>query len=129
MTRILVVESDGLMREALQHLLEGEGYEVTCLANGREALQSLEQAPTADLVVTDLLNQGMDGLTFIHTLREARFTMPVLCFTGTSDADTVGRAVALGANAVISKTAEPGLLLYVIAAVASARQLPPICLN
>ena len=62
--RVLVVEDEELVRDALGPLLERDGYEVSFAGNGREALQRLYTEAAPDLIVLDLRMPVMDGWEF-----------------------------------------------------------------
>lgn len=76
---ILVVEDEPGTREALQLLLDLEGYAVTTAANGMQGLHALVRAEF-DLVITDQMMPMMDGPAFLAELRrDARFArLPVI---------------------------------------------------
>ncbi len=61
---ILVVEDDGLQREALTVLLEGEGYGVVTATDGCEALVQLRARPGFCLILLDMMMPVMDGWQF-----------------------------------------------------------------
>ena len=68
MARVLVVDDDADIREALTHLLESEGHEVTAASDGRVALGSLAREP-ADVIVLDLMMPVMNGWEFCEAQR------------------------------------------------------------
>ena len=88
--RVLVVDDDADIREALQIVLELEGYEVRTAANGRDAFAVLRgPAPfRADLIVLDLMMPVMTGYAFrAEQLRDPVLAgTPVLLLTGYGDA-------------------------------------------
>ena len=59
--RILVVDDEPAVREAIERALRLEGYEVALAADGHEALERIGQRPP-DAVVLDLLMPRVDGL-------------------------------------------------------------------
>ena len=62
---ILVVDDDADIRDSLREVLEDEGYDVTCVANGREALDHLRTAsPAPCVILLDLMMPIMDGWQF-----------------------------------------------------------------
>ncbi|MFS8069142.1 MAG: response regulator [Byssovorax sp.] len=61
--RILLVDDDSDLREALAELLADEGFQVAQAANGRDALESLEEQK-ADLIVLDYMMPVMSGPEF-----------------------------------------------------------------
>jgi CheY-like chemotaxis protein len=62
--RILLVEDDPALRDALAEVLAERGYEVACAGDGREALQALEGRPVPAVILLDLAMPVMDGWAF-----------------------------------------------------------------
>ncbi|MFP8885638.1 response regulator transcription factor [Streptomyces mangrovi] len=94
--RVLVVDDEPAVREALRRSLAFEGYETELAADGLEALRRVE-AYRPDLVILDVLMPRMDGLTAARRLRARGETVPVLMLTAR---DTVGdRVTGLDAGA------------------------------
>jgi CheY-like chemotaxis protein len=62
--RILIVEDDPALRATMSDLLEDEGYEVECAANGAEALARLDASAAPGLILLDLAMPVMDGWSF-----------------------------------------------------------------
>ncbi|MFD4718578.1 response regulator transcription factor [Streptomyces sp. NPDC058423] len=94
--RILVVDDEPAVREALQRSLAFEGYAVEVAADGADALAKVESY-RPDLVVLDIQMPRMDGLTAARRLRSAGSTLPILMLTAR---DTVGdRVTGLDAGA------------------------------
>ncbi len=61
MSRILVAEDDGAVREFVVRALERQGHEVTSVADGSQALTELS-LNRYDLLLTDIVMPGMDGI-------------------------------------------------------------------
>jgi CheY-like chemotaxis protein len=108
--RILVVEDDQAVRESLADVLSEEGYEVTCAANGREALDRLHAAAPA-LILLDLVMPVMDGWTFRAAQRRdpRASAIPVVVLSASRGDDAP--AAALGAEAFLPKPVDVGRLL------------------
>ena len=87
--RILVVDDEPAVREAVERALQLEGYEVTTAADGHEALQASDEQP-ADAVVLDVLMPRLDGIQVCRRLREKGDRTPVLMLTAR---DAVGDRV------------------------------------
>lgn len=66
---ILVVEDNHFLRQVLCNLLEEDGHEVTAVADGVAALETLRQQP-CPIVITDWIMPGMDGLDLCRAIRE-----------------------------------------------------------
>jgi CheY-like chemotaxis protein len=62
---ILVVDDDDSIRLGLSTLLREEGYEVSCSANGREALDLIRTGPRPCMILLDLTMPVMDGFGFL----------------------------------------------------------------
>jgi two-component system response regulator MprA len=94
--RVLVVDDEPAVREALTSSLAFEGYDVAEAADGVAALEQMERT-RPDLVVLDVLMPRMDGLTACRRLRTAGWAVPVLMLTAR---DMVGdRVTGLDAGA------------------------------
>ncbi|SDL10462.1 response regulator transcription factor [Streptomyces indicus] len=94
--RILIVDDEPAVREALQRSLAFEGYATEVAADGAEALEKAA-ACAPDLVVLDIQMPRMDGLTAARRLRASGATTPILMLTAR---DTVGdRVTGLDAGA------------------------------
>ncbi|MER5202937.1 response regulator transcription factor [Streptomyces sp. NPDC002825] len=94
--RILIVDDEPAVREALRRSLAFEGYATRDAVDGLDALAAMESyAP--DLVVLDVQMPRMDGLTAARRIRAAGSTVPILMLTAR---DTVGdRVTGLDAGA------------------------------
>ncbi|MDA0636055.1 response regulator transcription factor [Nonomuraea sp. MCN248] len=88
--RLLVVDDEPALREALQSSLEFEGYEVTTADDGLAALAELARRPY-DTVLLDVMMPRLDGLTACRRLRGAGNHVPVLMLTAR---DAVGDRVS-----------------------------------
>jgi type IV pilus assembly protein PilB len=111
-TRVLVVEDDPAMLDALRDLLMNDGYEVSIAGSGEEARGKLYEA-MPDLILTDLHMPGMDGLQLLEKVRGDLSTrhIPVVFLSGIGSVDTQIQAFNLGADDYISKPIEDRLLL------------------
>ncbi|MFF5976664.1 response regulator transcription factor [Streptomyces sp. NPDC012769] len=94
--RILIVDDEPAVREALRRSLAFEGYATRDAVDGLDALAAMESyAP--DLVVLDVQMPRMDGLTAARRIRASGSTVPILMLTAR---DTVGdRVTGLDAGA------------------------------
>lgn len=120
--RILVVDDSEDLREFLQLLLEGEGYEVTPVADGQAGLDAV-RAARPDLIITDVSMPRMSGLEMMTHLR-SDFAPPLPPVIVTSGFDETERtAMRLGAACFVPKPVEPAAFLEIVSEVLEHR--PP----
>ncbi|MEZ6106246.1 MAG: response regulator [Pirellulaceae bacterium] len=77
---MLVVDDHAQARRSVVETLTLLGYEATGIESAREALRRLE-SNTFDLIITDLMMPGMDGLQFLDELQGRRDATPVVMVT------------------------------------------------
>ena len=101
MTRVLVVEDEQSISDALAYMLRREGFEVAVTADGLAALAEFDRAG-ADLVLLDLMLPGLSGTEVCRTLR-SRSRVPVIMLTAKdSEIDKVV-GLELGADDYVTK--------------------------
>jgi DNA-binding response OmpR family regulator len=101
MTRILIVEDDQSIRDALRRSLADRGHAVSVAATGMSGLEAtLKEQPEA--VLLDLGLPDVDGLTLISMIR-AVATVPILVITAQDDDPTLVRALDAGADDYVVK--------------------------
>jgi signal transduction histidine kinase/ActR/RegA family two-component response regulator len=106
--RVLLVDDEVLVRDALADDLAALGWTVVTAGTGAEALSHLDQPETLDLLVTDLAMPGMNGLALIRAARERRPRLPALLLTGhagDAHAELLDLAEANGPFAMLRKPA------------------------
>ncbi|WP_421352972.1 sigma-54-dependent transcriptional regulator [Aeromonas sp. 604443] len=108
--RILVVEDDNGLREALVDTLLLGGYECREADSGERALLALSRQPF-DMVISDIQMGGMDGLTLLATIRQQYPQVPVLLMTAYANIDGAVRAMREGAIDYLAKPFSPEVLL------------------
>jgi CheY-like chemotaxis protein len=74
MGSILIIDDEEDIRDALQMVLESVGHDVKVASNGNEAIALQREAP-ADLIITDIIMPGKDG---VNTIKEIRKDFPVI---------------------------------------------------
>ena len=77
---ILVVDDEALVREAMQRLLEHDGYEVEAFSDGQSVLNRLQER-TFDLVITDFSMPGMSGDELVSRIREVSPSQRIILAT------------------------------------------------
>jgi CheY-like chemotaxis protein len=120
--RVLVVDDDALIRDTLATALADEGYVVRVAADGRAALDTLEEW-LPNLIVLDLMMPVMDGQAF-RTAQRGLSTaahIPVIVLSAAHNVQV--RAGSLGAVAIFPKPFDLGSLLDAVAR--TVREPPP----
>lgn len=100
--RILVVDDEAIARDNLALVLGRQGHETFTAANGVEALELLAGADF-DLVLTDLMMQGMDGLDLLRAVRLRHPDTEVVVVTGYPTVKTAVEAMHAGAYHYLPK--------------------------
>lgn len=67
---MLVVDDDLAIREVVSEVLRDEGYDVTCAADGVQAMDALRRAPQPDLMLLDLMMPVMSGWEVLEQVQE-----------------------------------------------------------
>ena len=104
--RCLVVEDSQVMRQLLVFALQRvRELEVTEADDGVDALRKMAAAGRFDLIITDINMPIMDGLKLIKRIRsdESYAGVPIIVVTTEGSQEDRSRALALGANAYITK--------------------------
>jgi two-component system response regulator AtoC len=104
--RVLVVDDEPSIRKYLQTLLEVDGYIVTAVASGPEALESVQQGERPHFIILDVLMQEMDGLETLRRLMQVDRTLSVIMLSCSNDVTTVVEAIRLGAQDYLTKPFE-----------------------
>ncbi|MEU6664791.1 response regulator transcription factor [Streptomyces sp. NPDC046727] len=93
---VLLAEDDRAIRHALERALTLEGYQVTAVADGVEALAQAHRNPP-DVLVLDVMMPGIDGLQVCRVLRAEGDSTPILMLTAL--VETADRIAGLDAGA------------------------------
>jgi DNA-binding NtrC family response regulator len=108
---ILVVDDDADFLAGLAGLLEGAGHAVHRAASGREAIACLADTHV-DLVITDLLMPGLDGLEVLRQVKRLDPEVDVLVITGYGTIETTKAALREGALDYVLKPVQPEIFLH-----------------
>ena len=124
--RILVVDDEEDLLELIRYNLAKEGYRVSCVGTGEDALREARGNPP-DLIVLDLLLPNVDGLEVCKLLKNDPRTkhVPIVMLTAKGDEADMVTGLELGADDYISKPFSPRVLTARIRAVLRRAQEPP----
>jgi DNA-binding NarL/FixJ family response regulator len=117
MKKILVVDDDKILRAVLQHTLEQEGYQVTIVSSGANAIKSFEN-DTPDIVISDVSMPEMDGFEFCRRLRSrpSGQLVPFIFLSARGDLEDRIQGHSIGADDYLTKPFEIKELLAKIEA-------------
>jgi len=113
---ILVVDDSVTSRMITQATLDDAGWPVVLATDGAQALD-VARTQSIGLIVTDWTMPGMDGAAFLAALRADPDLagLPVLVLSAEPSERAQSQAQVLGANAWLSKTVEPQILVNAVA--------------
>jgi len=94
--RVIIAEDERAVRESLSRALTLEGYSVTAVSDGAQALEAMRAEP-ADVLVLDVMMPVVDGLTACRVLRSEKNRVPILLLTARTE--TSDRVAGLDAGA------------------------------
>lgn len=118
MARVLIIDDDVALREALSKHLARAGHEVRQAAHGDDGIREFTRHP-ADVAIVDIFMPGQGGLQTIGRLKAEWPAVKIIAVSGasrTGPLDVGGHAVALGADRFVSKPLEAAALVALIAA-------------
>ena len=104
--RILVVDDEWAMQEALRDWLKEDGYEVGLASSGEEAIVQAKQE-NWEVILLDLKMPGMDGLEALKRLKEVNPEAEILMMTAYATVDTAVQAMKEGAFDYLVKPFDP----------------------
>ncbi len=99
---ILIVDDEERLRKALARSLSQENCQVLTAASGDEAVRILRKKKI-DLVVTDLVMPGMDGLTLVKNIKSTDPSIKVIIITAYGTTESWQEAEALGVSCCLAK--------------------------
>jgi two-component system response regulator AtoC len=104
--QVLVVDDEPSIRKYLQTLLEVDGYKVTSVSSGREALEQIQEGERPDFIILDVLMQEMNGLETLRQIMQVDRTLSVIMLSCSNEVTTVVEAIRLGAQDYLTKPFE-----------------------
>ena len=110
MAKILIVDDDSTLRQAVTVLLTRHGCEVSSAGGGREAIELLTDGGF-DVVITDLKMDGMDGMTLFKHVHSRNPSLPVLILTAHGTIPDAFEAANQGVFAYLTKPFDSKVLL------------------
>ncbi len=100
--RILVTDDEESIREFLDIMLRKEGYEITCVEDGKQAAEILKKK-TFDMVISDLQMPNMTGIELLKHVRESYPELIFMMITAFGTTESAVEAMKMGAYDYITK--------------------------
>ncbi|WP_437747323.1 response regulator [Sorangium sp. So ce1504] len=113
--RVLVIDDEPAIREALDTVLSFEGYDVATAATGEAAVEQVKGEPF-DLVITDLRMPGMGGDETLAALKRLHPNLPVIVVTAHASDAAAARCSKEGALWIVRKPVDLDDLLRLVRA-------------
>lgn len=109
--KILVVDDEQDILNLVEYNLKKEGYKVSCVQTGEEALESAK-SKLPDLIVLDLMLPGVDGIDVCKTLKQDSKTahIPIIMLTAKGEESDIVTGLEIGADDYITKPFSPRVL-------------------
>jgi CheY-like chemotaxis protein len=112
--RILEVDDEESIRAIIGSMLRDAGYDCISVPNGVDALALLESGEKFDLLLNDLMNSPMDGITLLERAQKGFPDLPVIIATAVHDVSIVLAALHFGASDYLLLPFERHQLLTIV---------------
>jgi two-component system phosphate regulon response regulator PhoB len=128
---ILIVEDEPDIIEILKFNLTREGFSVSAVENGEDALKFIKHNKVPDLIVLDLMLPGIDGLEICRSLKSsaATATIPIIMVTAKDDESDIVAGIELGAEDYVTKPFSIKVLLARIKNILRRKNKTPVDKN
>lgn len=120
--RILIVDDELIVREALSNYLREDGYEAVAVGSGEEALGKVENEDW-EMLFVDLKMSGMDGLELLREAKKIRDDLPVIIITAYATIDSAVQAMKDGAYDYVVKPFDPEAIALLVEKVVAHQNL------
>jgi two-component system C4-dicarboxylate transport response regulator DctD len=120
--RVMLVDDDSSMRQAIGQWLDLAGLEVDAHASAATAVNRLS-SDFGGVLITDLKMEGLDGMALLRHAQETDPDLPVVMITGHGDIQIAVEAMRLGAYDFVEKPFEPERLLEIVRRACEKRRL------
>jgi putative nucleotidyltransferase with HDIG domain len=121
--RILIVDDEDPIRDFVSVMLSSANFVCTQAASGKEALALLDSGEEYELMLSDLMMPGMDGIALLEAAKERFPDMPVLMVTAVTDVSVALGAIRNGAYDYLLKPFERDQLLAAVRRALENRRL------
>ncbi len=119
--KLLIVEDEKGLSEAISHILRSKGWLVKECADGNHGLEEAESG-TYDLIILDVMLPGTDGFTILKTIRDNEISTPVLMLTAKADLSSRVKGLNWGADYYLPKPFEMDELIACVNALSRRKE-------
>ncbi|EHJ48764.1 response regulator receiver protein [Solidesulfovibrio carbinoliphilus subsp. oakridgensis] len=112
--RLLILDDEPIVVKRLKPAFQKAGYDVSVFTDSAAALAAFEAAP-ADIVITDLKMEGMDGIGFLDRIKAVSPGVGVIVITGFATLETAKESFHKGAFDFVAKPFKLADILDVVA--------------
>lgn len=116
--KVLVVDDEPSVTDALKLILEDEGYEVVTALSGREGVRRIQEQ-RFDVTITDLRLPDMTGIDLYHRICEIAPGSPVILITSHSTSTVIAEARGCGMSEFLSKPFLPAEIIDLLTMILS----------
>ena len=121
MDKILIIDDDAGVRDSMQEFIKDSGYDIYTASSAEEALELLK-SEIVDVVITDIMLTGMDGLELTDLIKH-NYDIDVIVMTGYSEKFSYEDAITKGASDLVFKPIRYRELMLRLKRVLKERQL------
>jgi two-component system cell cycle response regulator len=121
MEKILIIDDDAGVRDSMQEFIKDSGYDIYTASSAEEALELLK-SEIVDVVITDIMLTGMDGLELTDLIKH-NYDIDVIVMTGYSEKFSYEDAITKGASDLVFKPIRYRELMLRLKRVLKERQL------
>jgi EAL domain-containing protein (putative c-di-GMP-specific phosphodiesterase class I) len=122
-TQVLVVDDDEQLLRLAERMLKRADLVVATAVGGEPALGLLRQGKRFDVIVSDLMMPGMDGMQFLREIRQLDIDVPIIFLTGNPSLSTAMEAMEQGGYRYLAKPVDSERLCAVVKDAAAHHRL------
>jgi EAL domain-containing protein (putative c-di-GMP-specific phosphodiesterase class I) len=122
-SKVLLVDDDAQIRSTFSRILQSAGFDIKMAETGTAALASLADGEPIDVIVTDLIMPGMDGIAFLRAVRLLDLEVPVLVVTGSPTVESAVATVQHGGYRYLMKPVSADELTAAVTSAAAMHRL------
>jgi len=120
--KILIIDDEEEIRRSLSFVLEDEGHETRSASNGIDAISAISEREF-DIVITDLMLPGMDGMQILSRIKQEHPEIIVVMITGHESVENAVEAMKAGSDDYIPKPIDADELLMKLSKAVEVRRL------